>query len=152
MTRLASSSPDASAHVFQPPLFHLLSLRPPQSREVGGLESAEGKPSHQPLAANSLGAPMQGSPPKPPTPGSGTPTSIPSNHRGWTSTVANPARLVAAPRPMVSLAGTGASSQLQAGPPPGLGLSGSRTAPPAVVVAPVSASYDPVPDSWKDDT
>lgn len=80
-------------------------------------------------------------------------TPIPSNHRGWTSVVANPARLVAAPRPMVSLAGKSASSQLQVGPPPGLGLSGSRTASPAGVnVVPVSVSNEPVPESWEDDT
>ena len=52
----------------------------------------------------------------------------------------------------MSLAGTSANTQLQAGPPPGLGLSGSRTASPAVVVVPVSVSNDPVPDSWEDDT
>ena len=51
----------------------------------------------------------------------------------------------------MSLAGTSANTQLQAGPPPGLGLNGSRTASPAVVV-PVSVSNDPVPDSWEDDT
>jgi hypothetical protein len=53
----------------------------------------------------------------------------------------------------VSLAGKSASSQLQVGPPPGLGLSGSRTASPAGVnVVPVSVSNEPVPESWEDDT
>jgi len=122
---------------------------PPSLGKLADLRALRGTPassSHSSWRTNAGLTP----PPKPPTPGSGTSTPIPSNHRGWTSVVANPARPVAAPRPMVSLAGTSASSQLQAGPPPGLGLSGSRTASPAV--APVPVSNDPVPDSWEDDT
>lgn len=124
---------------------------PPSLGKLADLRALRGSPATT-SSQSSWRANAGVTPPlKPPTPGSGTSTPIPSNHRGWTSVVANPARPVVAPRPMVSLAGTSANTQLQAGPPPGLGLNGSHTASPAVVV-PVSVSNDPVPDSWEDDT
>jgi transcriptional repressor NF-X1 len=126
---------------------------PPSLGKLADLRALRGSPASSSSQSSWRANPGVTPSPKPPTPGSGTSTPIPSNHRGWTSVVvANPARPVAAPRPMVSLAGTSTSTQLQAGPPPGLGPSGSRTASPAVVVVPVSVSNDPVPDSWEDDT
>jgi len=94
--------------------------------------------------------------PKPLTSGGGSvaPTLTPSNQRGWTAVVANPVRPVAAPRPMVSQAGTRAISQPQAGPQSlfATGSSGSRTtSPAAVTMVPISFPKDPVPDSWEDD-
>lgn len=128
---------------------------PPSLGKLADLRALRGSPASSSSQSSSwrANAGVTSPPLKPPTPGSGTSTPIPSNHRGWTSVVANQARPVVAPRPMVSLAGTSASVQLHAGLPPGLGLSGSRTASPAATnVAPVSVSNDPVPESWEDDT
>ena len=128
---------------------------PPSLGKLADLRALRGSPAVASSSQSSWRANAGLTPsPKPPTPGSGTSTPIPSNHRGWTSVVANPApaRPVVAPRPMVSLAGTSASAaQFQAGPPPG--LSGSRAVTPAagVTVAPPAVSNEPVPDSWEDD-